>query len=92
MKHKVPHSHEFATLAPPPLYIANSFIVFKNEIKEPAHQSNNNNINNNNINYDDGMCKESDNLIILTHLELNRSSVIAEIVRNFTVAATYRVH
>lgn len=29
MKHKVPHSHEFATLAPPPLYIANSFIVFE---------------------------------------------------------------
>lgn len=76
MKHKVPHSHEFATLAPPPLYI------------EHANQSNNNNINNNNINYDDEMCKESDNL---HHLELNRSFVIAEIQQNFTVAATYQI-
>lgn len=60
MKHKVPYSHGFATLASPPLHIANSFILVKNKIKEHADQSNDNNINNNNIHYDDGMRSESD--------------------------------
>lgn len=80
MKHKVPYSHGFATLAPPPLHIANSFILVKNKIKEHADQSNDNNINNNNIHYDDGMRGESDDLIFLTRPELNRSSVIAEML------------
>lgn len=77
MKSQVPHSHEFGTLAPPPLHSANSLFFQENKMKGHAHQ------NNNNINYDDETGKDSEKKKIVTHQELNSFIVIARATKGY---------